>query len=277
MATLLKLGASNKTCFMSIWLIGLALLFPLSPNANAQELDTPLSERIPRTPGGHPDFSGMWIKRSGGSNSFDPYVKRFEDQKPPLTPEYMKIWRRRMDARARGEPMEDPTAACLPGGIVRLLNLVLPSEILQTDKMLYWTFEWNNDYFRAYLDGRDLPDDLYPTYNGFSRGDWDGDVFVMETVALRGDTLVESSGIPHSDKMTMEMRMKYIDENTLENVLTITDPVAFTEPWTSTRHYIRPPEDYRMLEYICQENNRNPIGPDGKTQVILQGYDEDKE
>jgi hypothetical protein len=248
------------------------VLLTLSHYSFADEAQD-LASALPRTPGGHPDFNGMWIKHSGG-NSFNPYVKEFKDQKPPLTPEYQKVWDERMAARARGEPMADPTAACLPGGIVRLMNLVLPSEIVQTDKMIYWAMEWNNDYIRIYLDGRDLPGDLYPTYNGFSRGHWEGDTLVVNTVALRGDTHVESSGIPHTDKMTLNFRMRYIDLNTVENIVTVTDPIAFTEPWSAKRLYKRPPDDYRMLEYICLENNRNPIGADGKTKAILLGNDE---
>jgi hypothetical protein len=140
--------------------------------------------------------------------------------------------------------------------------------------MMYWAMEWNRDYIRIYLDGRDLPEDLYPTYNGFSRGNWDGDTLVIETVALRGDTLLDSSAVPHTDQLTVVNEMRYLDADTIESIVTLTDPGALTEPWTAPRKYFRAPDDYRMLEYICLENNRNPIGADGKTQAILQGYEE---
>lgn len=225
---------------------------------------------IPRLASGVPDFNGMWL-RAGGPSSFDQSAPSYDEQEPPYTPEFMQMYKDRLAARARGEPGDDPTAACLPAGLVRLYNLILPSEIVQTDQRLHWGMEWNADDIRVYLDGSDWPEDLYPTYNGYSRGSWDGDTLVIETRALRGDTLLDSSGAPHTDQLTVVARLRYLDANTLENEITLTDPGAFTRPWTAARQYVRAPADYRMLEYICLENNRNPVGADGKIQVILEG------
>jgi len=47
------------------------------------------------------------------------------------------------------------------------------------------------------------------------------------------------------------------------------DPVAYTRPWTVTKTYKRAPPDFKLLPYVCLENNRNPIAPDGSIQVIL--------
>jgi len=137
--------------------------------------------------------------------------------------------------------------------------------------MMIWGMEWNADGIRIYLDGRDWPEDLYPTYNGFSRGTWDGDTLIIETRALRGDTLLDSSGAPHTDQLTVSSRLRFLDRDTLENEITLTDPGALTQPWTEARKYVRAPADYRILEYICLENNRNPIGADGQIQTILEG------
>lgn len=239
-----------------------------SPALLAQSTD------IPRLASGVPDFNGMWLKEPGSPSTFDQSVSRYEDQNPPLNAEFMQIYRDRLAARARGEPADDPTAACLPAGLVRLYNLILPSEIVQADKQMVWGMEWNNDSIRIYLDGRDWPGDLYPTYNGFSIGTWDGDTLVIETRALRGDTLLDSSGVPHTDQLSVVNRLTYLDANTLQSVQTLTDPGAMTAPWTATRKYVRAPADYRMLEYVCLENNRNPVGADGKIQVILEGNEE---
>ena len=242
-------------------------------SVQAQE-NTGITVEIPRTAWGVPDFNGMWVRESGKGNTFDQSAPSYEEQEAPLKPEYMKIYKDRLAGRARGEPYDDPTAACMPAGLVRMYNMILPSEIVQTEHMMYWAMEWNRDYIRIYLDGRDLPADLYPTYNGFSRGSWDGDTLVIDTVALRGDTVLDSSGAPHTDQLTVVNRMRYLDADTIESVVTLTDPGALTKPWTTPRKYFRAPTDYRMLEYICLENNRNPVGPDGKTQTILEGYEE---
>jgi hypothetical protein len=262
----------NTRKFAVTAILSVALNISVSLPAYAQDVSGG-DQDIPRT-GGVPDFNGMWVRESGKINTFDQSVGSYEEQEPPLNPEYMKIYKGRLAARARGEPNDDPTAACIPSGLVRLYNMVLPSEIVQTGNMMYWAMEWNRDYIRIYLDGRDLPEDLYPTYNGFSRGNWDGDTLVIETVALRGDTLLDSSAVPHTDQLTVVNEMRYLDADTIESIVTLTDPGALTEPWTAPRKYFRAPDDYRMLEYICLENNRNPIGADGKTQAILQGYEE---
>lgn len=229
------------------------------------------SVELPRTTSGVPDFNGMWLRAPGTASSFDPNAASYDEQKPPYTSEFMQMYKDRLAARARGEPSDDPTASCLPAGLVRLYNLILPSEIVQADKMMMWGMEWNADNIRIYLDGRDWPEDLYPTYNGFSRGTWDGDTLVIETRALRGDTLLDSSGAPHTDQLTVSSRLRFLDRDTLENEITLTDPGALTQPWTEARKYVRAPADYRILEYICLENNRNPIGADGQIQTILEG------
>ena len=264
------MNCKNRTILAATLLLASGIAPAL---AQVQEGAEPAGE-IPRTDWGTPDFNGMWVRESGKINTFDQSVSKYEEQKPPLNAQYMKIYKDRLASRARGEPHSDPTAACIPAGLVRMYNMVLPSEIVQTKDMMYWAMEWNRDYIRIYLDGRGLPEDLYPTYNGFSRGSWDGDTFVIETVALRGDTLLDSSAVPHTDQLTVVNRMRYLDADTIERVVTLTDPGALTEPWTKPRKYFRAPADYRMLEYICLENNRNPIGPDGKTQAILQGNDQ---
>ncbi len=51
----------------------------------------------------------------------------------------------------------------------------------------------------------------------------------------------------------------------LESLITITDPVMFTAPWTTRRVYEARP-DVRVMEYVCEENNRNaPV--DGVTRA----------
>ncbi len=47
------------------------------------------------------------------------------------------------------------------------------------------------------------------------------------------------------------------------------DPKAFTAPYVSKRYFKRH-RDWSMLEYVCEENNRNPtVG--GVTQVVAPG------
>ena len=47
--------------------------------------------------------------------------------------------------------------------------------------------------------------------------------------------------------------------------MTIEDPVAFTKPWVVVRRYDKKAWD--IQEYVCEDNNRNPIKPDGTTET----------
>lgn len=75
----------------------------------------------------------------------------------------------------------------------------------------------------------------------------------------------------HSDQMHVVERMRLVDPLTLENQLTLEDPVALTRPWTVTRTFKRAKADQEMHEFVCLENNRNPIKADGSVGVTLQG------
>ena len=54
---------------------------------------------------------------------------------------------------------------------------------------------------------------------------------------------------------------------------TLVDSVALVKPWTVTKTYKRAPADFEIEPYVCLENNRNPIAPDGSIQAILQTGD----
>ena len=50
--------------------------------------------------------------------------------------------------------------------------------------------------------------------------------------------------------------------------LSITDPIALTEPWKVTRHFRKLPLGTRIFDYACAENNRNPVTSSGKTLTL---------
>jgi hypothetical protein len=49
-------------------------------------------------------------------------------------------------------------------------------------------------YRQIFLDGRPLPNDPDPTFNGYSTGRWDGDALVVQTNGLRGGTWLDRNG-----------------------------------------------------------------------------------
>jgi hypothetical protein len=215
------------------------------------------------------DFQGIW-KNTGG-------ITWVPNQKPgvvtpaPLTPEYDKLFKSFIAAAAAGKPTGDVTATCLPPGMPRVMTMTYPMEIVQTDKQVNIFAEWLEQTRRVWLDGRPLDPDPDPTFYGQTVGHWEGDVLVATTTGLRGDTNLEASGLPHSDALIVYERMWLEDDNTLKDEITLVDRKAYTRPWTVTKTYARAEPDFKLMPYVCLENNRNPVLPDGSTGFVLQG------
>ncbi len=217
------------------------------------------------------DFQGLW-KATGGIG-WTPGVPPGAGQNPPLTPEYAKLFKGFLDAAAAGKPTGDVTASCLPPGMPRVMTMTYPMEIVQTDKQVNIFAEWLEQTRRIWLDGRPLDPEPDPTFYGQSTGHWEGDVLVSTTFGLRGDTNLEASGLPHSDALIVYEKIWLADEDTLKDEITLVDKKALTRPWTVTKEYKRAEPDFKLMPYVCLENNRNPLLPDGSTGMVLQGAD----
>ena len=227
----------------------------------------PRPEPVAMADGVARDFNGIWLNADGGIH-FDTAAPSRNEQQPPLQAEYMARWRQRFADAAAGRSTADPTAACLPAGFPRFLNMVFPGEILQADHQLNWYAEFGEATVRIYLDGRPPPADLLPSYYGFTTGHWEGNTLVTRTVGLRGDTLIDTSGIPHSDQLVVTMRMRKVTPDFLEVDVTLDDPAAFERPWSTVKHYARAPANYYVQEYACFEGNRYRIGADGDVEIL---------
>jgi hypothetical protein len=140
----------------------------------------------------------------------------------------------------RAMQRNDPMGRCEPLGLVRNLvtEIVAPHatfEIVQTPTRIVQIFEYRHDWREIWLDGRELPvaEDLYPKWNGFSVGRWQGDELVVESAGFDARTWLDKLGYPHTEAMRVEERYKRVDAETLELVITVTDPEFYTEPWRS--------------------------------------------
>ena len=84
-------------------------------------------------------------------------------------------------------------------------------------------------------------------------GRWEGDTLVVDTVAIREDTLLDLFS-PHSDQLTVQERIRFTSPGILEDRLTAKDPKALTEPFAQVRTYKKasPPND-ELREFSCAE------------------------
>ncbi len=92
---------------------------------------------------------------------------------------------------------------------------------------------------------------------------------MVETVGLRGDTMFDASGIPHSDKITVVERLYKESPTKLDRRdHRHRSRGASSQPWAVKRTYeFR--SDWQVMENICLENNRNPVDANGVTRTIL--------
>src|SRR2546421_1169769 len=174
---------------------------------------------------------------------------------PALTPEYMAKWEIIRKSRMSGSYEYDPIANCLPPGMPQMMSMAYGMEIMQSKDRITFFSEWQDAMRRVYLDGRKASQKVLddPTYAGYSTGHWEGDTLVVDTVALRDDTQLDTFS-PHSDQLTVRERIRFIAPGVLEDHITATDPKALVEPHVMVRTHrkVSPPSD-ELREFSCAE------------------------
>ncbi len=222
-----------------------------------------------------PDWSGTWVNITGiyfaNPGTFRPLQNAGTfTNPPPLNAEYDKKWKATLAASASGEPINDRRADCLWPGVPAINLSPMPSEYVISRDRVAILNESTGGFRLIYTDGREVPEDLDPSYNGFSTGHWEGDTLVVDTVGLRADVTIDQSGIEHSDRLKVRERIRKIAPDLLEDEITMTDPAAFTKPWKAKVQYRRMPPGpaNRIMEFVCLDNNRNGVGADGSTYTL---------
>jgi hypothetical protein len=101
------------------------------------------------------------------------------------------------------------------------------------------------------------PADLNPTWFGDSVGKWDGDTLVIDTIGFNGKTRLDTLGHPHSDALHVIQELRRLDAERLYVKMTIIDAKTFTKPWSNTRVFQLMKPGQELMEYSCEENNRD--------------------
>jgi hypothetical protein len=208
-----------------------------------------LSAPAPRTKGGKPDLSGLWLPTGR-------YVADIaKDLKPgevPYQPWAEALYKHRRETESK----DDPTGNCIPGGVPRSDLVGYPLKILQSDELVVILYEAVHSFRQIFLDGRALPKDPNPTWMGYSVGHWEDDQLVVETTGFNDHGWLDNAGRPATDALRVIERFRRADLGHAEIRITIDDPKAYTKPWTVTLPLSFDP-DTELLEYICNENNKD--------------------
>ena len=211
--------------------------------------------RDSRVPASEPNISGVWQVRGAGLR-----IAPVGGGDPPWKPWAAKVFRDRAEDEKRGVTQWDPTGACYGSGTPRILTVGYLTEIIQTADAIIWTFESQHVY-RIIRMNQKMPANPGHSIRGYSVGHWEGDTLVVETAGLSYVGQIDERGTMMTDSTTVTERIRRVG-NTLEDMITITDPTAYNAPWVAKRTFHYTP--MRPAEYVCEENNRNTPGEDGK-------------
>jgi hypothetical protein len=160
---------------------------------------------------------------------------------------------------------DDPESGCLPTGVPR--QAPYPWKFVESPPYIYMLFEGNiHSYRQIFMDGRKHPGDPNPTWYGHSIGHWEKDTLVIDTVGFNDIFWFDFVGHPHTEQLHTVERYTRTDLATLAEEVTIDDPGAYKQPFTIVASHRLLPND-ELMEYICQENNRDQkhlVGPAGR-------------
>jgi len=200
-----------------------------------------------------PDFSGVWQVSRPYSTGIAPVT--IDGQPPPIAPA-AKAELDYLNAREEaGKQVIHNTMMGWPKGFIQASRNRLDFQIVQEPKQLSFFFEEDSQYAFFYLDASHQAK-ATPSFMGDSVARWEGDTLVVDTVGLNGQTPLNS--IQMSARAHTVMRLRLINGGkSLENIITIDDPVAFTRTWQMKVIYDRRPPGEHVMEDVYAENNRD--------------------
>jgi hypothetical protein len=115
--------------------------------------------------------------------------------------------------------------------------------------------EFNGIYRQVFTDGRPLPKDPNPAWQGYSSATWAGDVLDIQTIGFRDDSWIDWDGSVITEAATVRERIRRPDFGHLEIDVTVDDPKAYTKPWSiALRQQFA--ADTELIDEICVEGER---------------------
>jgi len=208
-----------------------------------------LSAPAPKTADGKPDLSGIWRGPRGSV-----YLQNIATD---LKPNAIQPWAQALyQEHVFNLGADSPRAHCLPDP-PPYYHLAGIARIVQTPALTVIINEGisNSGVTRTiHTDGRGLPEEMNPTWLGYSVGRWEGDTLVVTTAGFNDRTWLDFSGHPHSEALRTTERFHCRDFGHMDFEMTLDDPKTFSRPITfkADKTLVA---DTELLETIC-ENER---------------------
>jgi hypothetical protein len=214
-----------------------------------------------------PDWGGVWVLNQRRAAAGAPATAPVTEPPRPKG-QYKTAYENWQKATRENNNMaRKETSNCMPPGMPRMMGTgQYPMEFLFTPGRVTTLHEAWMQTRTIFTDGRGHPEDLEAGIFGHSIGRWEGDTLVVDTVGIKTITEIDP-GMKHSDKLhiTERIHLASNDPDTLVVEMTLEDPEALEAPARRTFNYKRE-RDWNLMEFICAENDRNPVGADGHTK-----------
>jgi len=228
-----------------------------------------LSASAPRTAGGKPDFSGIWLTGNPQcAQGVNPVTYTCGVELPmgkegfnmgaslPGGLPYQPWLAALVKERTANHAKDDPHVRCLPDTFLRAYSLPHFVRFVQTPSLLVALIEMNANYPMVFLDARPLPDDPVSSWQGYSSAKWDGDTLVIDSNGFSDDIWIDWNGSMITSVARARERIRRPDFGHLEIEVTVDDSKAYTKPWTVTlKQQIA--VDTELVDEICLENEQS--------------------
>ncbi len=220
-----------------------------------------------------PDFSGFWqhgvpgqqfdnppsgpgpIRRIGVPESYTANINwRGNDKNPILQPWAAEAVRKEWERESQGLPELSAFTTCRPAGVPFVLSFLRPMQVIQTRDKVYLHYQFNQQTRVVYLNTPHSKN-LKPSYYGESVGHYEGGELVVDTTGMNDKTWIDRFATPHTEQLHVVERYRLTDGGkSLRVFFTVTDPGAFTTPWSAIVNFPRVQVD-GIQEEVCAENN----------------------
>ena len=170
---------------------------------------------------------------------------------PPLTAEAAKIYADRRQRLSKGDTSFDPTTWCAGPGMPRILTMPYPLEIRADANRIAFLHGWYR-WFRIVDLGAGTADPPLSLTMGFPVGHWEGSTLVIRTAGLSDATVMDASGLPHSEQLKLTERLRVLPNGRLEDRITIDDPEHYTQAWDTVVTFHRD-ASARVTDDVCPD------------------------
>jgi hypothetical protein len=210
----------------------------------------------PQSQGGVLSYNDFWYER-GDKLTRDLRTSLITDPPDGRIPLTAEARQRNAQRASRGEMFDNPEDLSLVDRCILGFNAGPPMvsgtynnnlQIVQSPGYVVIFNEMVHNARIVPTDGR--PHGAAPMWTGDSRGHWEGDTLVVETLNFKRET----SSLQGSTAQTKVVeRFTRVDARTIDYQYTVTDPTSYSRPWTASMPLRA--IDENLYEYACHEGN----------------------